>query len=34
MPDGTLRDMQVYSITAPEWLMVQSHLTGSREKPP
>ncbi|MFN8109775.1 MAG: GNAT family protein [Thermoleophilia bacterium] len=26
MPDGTLRDTAVYSITAPEWPTVRSHL--------
>ncbi|KQP61014.1 GNAT family protein [Methylobacterium sp. Leaf108] len=33
MPDGTLRDTCVYSVTAPEWPMVRSHLTWQLEKP-
>ena len=32
-PDGTLRDTAVYSITAPEWPTVRSHLTWQLEKP-
>lgn len=31
--DGTLRDTCVYSITAPEWPTVRSHLTWQLEKP-
>ncbi len=30
---GTIRDTVVYSITAPEWPMVQSHLGWQLEKP-
>ena len=33
MRDGTLRDTCVYSITAPEWPTVRSHLTWQLEKP-
>ncbi|MGN6144419.1 MAG: GNAT family N-acetyltransferase [Mesorhizobium sp.] len=33
MKDGTLRDTCVYSITAPEWPTVRSHLTWQIEKP-
>ena len=33
MPNGTLRDTVVYSITAPEWPMVQSHLNWQLQKP-
>ena len=33
MPDGTLRDTVVYSITAPEWPTVRSHLRWQLEKP-
>jgi len=33
MADGTLRDTCVYSITAPEWPMVRSHLLWQLEKP-
>jgi RimJ/RimL family protein N-acetyltransferase len=32
MRDGTLRDTCVYSITAPEWPTVHSHLTWQLEK--
>lgn len=31
--DGTLRDTCVYSITAPEWPAVRSHLTWQMERP-
>jgi RimJ/RimL family protein N-acetyltransferase len=33
MPDGTLRDTCVYSITAAEWPTVKTHLTYQLEKP-
>lgn len=33
MPDGTLRDTCVYSIVAPEWPTVRSHLRWQLEKP-
>jgi N-acetyltransferase len=33
MPDGTLRDTCVYSITAAEWPTVQAHLTFQLDKP-
>lgn len=33
MKDGTLRDTCVYSITAPEWPAVRSHLCWQLEKP-
>jgi RimJ/RimL family protein N-acetyltransferase len=33
MPNGTLRDTIVYSITAPEWPAVQSHLNWQLQKP-
>lgn len=33
MPDGSIRDTAVYSITAAEWPMVRSHLTWQMEKP-
>jgi RimJ/RimL family protein N-acetyltransferase len=33
MPDGTIRDTVVYSITAAEWPMVQSHLNWQLQKP-
>ena len=33
MPNGTLRDTVVYSITATEWPMVQSHLNWQLTKP-
>ena len=33
MSDGTVRDTCVYSITAPEWPAVRSHLTWLLEKP-
>jgi N-acetyltransferase len=33
MPDGTLRDTCVYSITAAEWPTVQAHLTFQLTKP-
>ena len=33
MPDGTLRDTCVYSITAAEWPTVQAHLTWQLDKP-
>ena len=33
MKDGTLRDTCVYSITAPEWPTVRSHLTWQLERP-
>jgi N-acetyltransferase len=33
MPDGTLRDTAVYSITAPEWPTVKSHLTWQLVRP-
>jgi RimJ/RimL family protein N-acetyltransferase len=32
-PNGTLRDTVVYSITAEEWPMVQSHLTWQLSRP-
>ena len=32
-PDGTLRDTAVYSITAPEWPAVKSHLAWQLAKP-
>ena len=31
--DGTLRDTCIYSVTAPEWPTVRSHLTWQLEKP-
>lgn len=33
LPGGTIRDTAVYSITAAEWPMVQSHLNWQLEKP-
>ena len=33
MTDGSLRDTCVYSITAPEWPTVRSHLTWELDKP-
>jgi len=33
MPNGTIRDTVVYSITAAEWPMVQSHLNWQLQKP-
>jgi RimJ/RimL family protein N-acetyltransferase len=33
MPNGTIRDTVVYSITADEWLMVRSHLYWQLQKP-
>lgn len=33
MPDGTLRDTAVYSITAPEWPTVKTHLQWQLVKP-
>jgi N-acetyltransferase len=33
MSDGTLRDTCVYSVTAPEWPAVRSHLSWQLEKP-
>jgi RimJ/RimL family protein N-acetyltransferase len=33
MKDGTLRDTCIYSVTAPEWPAVRSHLTWQLEKP-
>ena len=33
MPDGTLRDTCVYSITADEWPTVQTHLRWQLDKP-
>jgi RimJ/RimL family protein N-acetyltransferase len=33
MPDGSLRDTCVYSITSSEWPMVRSHLAWQLEKP-
>ncbi|HMH64639.1 MAG TPA: GNAT family protein [Rhizomicrobium sp.] len=33
MPNGTIRDTVVYSITAEEWLMVRAHLNWQLEKP-
>ncbi len=33
MKDGTIRDTCVYSIIAPEWPTVRSHLTWLLEKP-
>jgi len=33
MPDGTLRDTCVYSITADEWPTVQTHLCWQLDKP-
>ncbi|MBY6202483.1 GNAT family N-acetyltransferase [Maritalea mobilis] len=33
MPNGTLRDTAVYSITAPEWPAVRSHLDWQLERP-
>lgn len=32
-PDGTLRDTAVYSITAPEWPTIKTHLQWQLEKP-
>jgi RimJ/RimL family protein N-acetyltransferase len=32
-PDGTIRDSAVYSITAPEWPMVKSHLRWQLDRP-
>ena len=32
-PEGTLRDTAVYSITAPEWPTVRTHLKWQLEKP-
>ncbi len=33
MPDGTLRDTAVYSITAAEWPTIQTHLQWQLDKP-
>ncbi len=33
MPDGTLRDTAVYSITAAEWPTVRAHLDWQLSKP-
>jgi len=33
LPDGTLRDTAVYSITASEWPAVRAHLQGLLERP-
>ncbi len=33
MPDGTIRDTAVYSVTADEWPAVRSHLDWQIEKP-
>ncbi len=33
MPNGTIRDTAVYSITAPEWPAVKANLTWQLEKP-
>lgn len=33
MPNGSLRDTAVYSITAPEWPTVRAHLEWQLEKP-
>lgn len=33
MPDGTLRDTGVYSITAAEWPTIQTHLQWQLDKP-
>ena len=33
MPDGTLRDTAVYSITAAEWPTIRSHLDWQLVKP-
>jgi len=33
MPDGTLRDTCVYSVTAPEWPTVERHLRFQLERP-
>lgn len=33
MPNGTLRDTCVYSITSPEWPSVRAHLEWQLEKP-
>jgi RimJ/RimL family protein N-acetyltransferase len=33
MPNGTIRDTVVYSITAPEWPMVRAHLNWQLTKP-
>jgi len=33
LPDGSLRDTCVYSITAPEWPAVQAHLRWQLERP-
>jgi RimJ/RimL family protein N-acetyltransferase len=33
MPDGTLRDTAVYSITAPEWPTVRAHLNWQLARP-
>ena len=32
-PDGTLRDTAVYSITAPEWPTIKTHLQWQLQKP-
>ena len=33
MPNGTIRDTAVYSITAPEWPAAKANLTWQMEKP-
>jgi hypothetical protein len=33
LPDGTLRDTAVYSITAAEWPTVRSHLDHQLSRP-
>jgi RimJ/RimL family protein N-acetyltransferase len=33
LPDGTLRDTAVYSITAPEWPVVRAHLDHQLNRP-
>jgi hypothetical protein len=33
MPDGTLRDTAVYSITADEWPTIKTHLRWQLDKP-
>jgi len=33
LPNGTLRDTAVYSITASEWPAVRAHLHGLLERP-
>jgi N-acetyltransferase len=33
MPNGTLRDTCVYSLTAPEWPTAKAHLTYQLSRP-